>query len=102
MAHIELNDGKRTSITSEQGAKIWEILQGRREPDNKAQELYVSKIRRIYLNWRNAPDDYIEQNYDYVTRMAMVDWITDDSGKPIRPSDNSGFAFAKQWGLKWK
>lgn len=101
MAHIELVDGKKRSITPEQGVVIWNILQGRNDPTQE-QERFISNIRKVYLNWRKAPDDYIEQNFDYIKPMAMADWVTDRSGSPIRPSNKAGFAFAKRWGLRWK
>jgi hypothetical protein len=69
MAVLKLLDGKDMAVSAEEGRIYWEILNNQREPTEQ-QEKVALDIKRIYLNWHNAPDDYIRERH--VILRAMV------------------------------
>lgn len=101
MAYIKFHDGRTVTVSAEKGIAAWEVLTGKVEPTPE-QEKFALSIKRIYLNYRNAPDDYIEQNFHHIKPQVLADWVVDRNGEPLRPSDDFGWKFAKRWGLKFK
>lgn len=100
MAYVVFTDGKKSNISAEQGLGIWQVLNGEIEGDEKQQE-FCRKVEKIYLNWRNAPDNYIKANFDLIMPMALSDWMVNEKGQPTEPETGNDFAwkFAKRWGL---
>lgn len=98
MALIRLTNGKEETVTAEVGAAIWQVLTGELDP-TPDQEKFVTRISKIYLNWRNAPDSYIAKYLDNIISMALSEWLVDRQGRPTRPSGDFAWAFAKRWGL---
>ena len=59
MAFCVLTTGKTTTLSKEQALAIWDVLNGRREPENDKQSQFVGRIKRLYLNREYAPADYV-------------------------------------------
>lgn len=113
MAWIKFNDGKDAKCSAETGRRIWDILNGNAEPDER-EEAVANRVAKIYLNWHNAPDDYIEKHKDSIFRKAVCEWIVgeDTIGGAFgvaeqkravftrpEPNDKENLAFCKKWGL---
>jgi hypothetical protein len=60
MAIIILKTNKAIPMQPDKALAIWNVFNGN-EKGTKAQQEYVEKIKRIYLNMANAPDDYRER-----------------------------------------
>lgn len=58
MALVKFFDGRGVELSAEKGLAIWQVLNGQLEPTHE-QEKFCEKVLKIYLNWRNAPDDYV-------------------------------------------
>lgn len=110
MAMIRLANGQEKTLTAEQGAEIWAILQGDEE-GTAEQQAFCLQVKKLYLNWRNAPDSYIERYKDIIFPMVVGEWmshgirypdghVTTD-GRPTRPDplNNINREFSKKWGL---
>lgn len=59
MAFVVMSNGKTKTLSREQGLVIWDVLNGRTEPQDDKQRIFVEHIRRLYLNREYAPADYI-------------------------------------------
>jgi hypothetical protein len=84
MAQIVFSNGKNANVSAEKGRAIWNVLTGKAEGD-AAQQKFALTVKKIYLNWRNAPDDYLLQNKDIIAPMVMSNWMVTPQGKPTRP-----------------
>lgn len=106
MAYILHTDGTREVRSEAEAEKLWLIKVGRARPTNEAQEKYVklirSTIKKVKLNWRTAPDEYIRANFDEVIEAALQNWSVDRSGNPLRPQTDWDLAFAIKWGLWYR
>lgn len=60
MAFIRFTNGRAMSVSAEQGAAIWRILNDEVQ-GTPEQQRFCSLIRRIYLNPKNAPASYLER-----------------------------------------
>lgn len=98
VANIKLHDGRTVTVPADKAITAWNILTGKIEATPE-QEKFVLSIKKIYLNYRNAPDDYIEQHFAIIKEQAMADWEVDRNGTPLRPTDDFGWKFSKRWGL---
>lgn len=98
MAYLELKNGDKKQISREQGEKLWAALQDPSSVDEDQQKLLES-VKRLYLNWHNAPDDYIQENLEAIIPMALNDWSVDKRGHVSRPASPAAWQFAKRWGL---
>lgn len=105
MAFITYIDGRREFKAEDEAVKLWRILDGQAAPMNEAQERYVKSIRRnikkVVLDYRNAPEDYIRKNLHKLLPYILSDWVVDRTGKPLRPGNSAQWSFAKKYGL-WK
>lgn len=99
MAVVQFHNGKQKEISAEQGRLIWEVLNKERAAENDAQATYIASIKRIFLNWRNAPDSYISQYIHQIVPVALNEWAVNGQGKPTRPGSDYAWKFAKRWGL---
>lgn len=98
MAIIRFNNGKEESVSPETGASVWLVLCGEVDP-TKEQENFMLRVKNVHLNWRNAPDSYIQKRFDMILQFALADWSVNRAGKPVRPQGEFAWAFAKRWGL---
>lgn len=98
MALLKFDNKRVETVSAEIGANIWKILNGEVEA-TKAQEDYIATITEVILNWRNAPDSYINHKLDLFRTLALGDWMCDRQGNITRPSDDTSWKFAKRWGL---
>lgn len=57
MAMIELKDKRRLIIAPDRALAIWKAMNGEIKPTSDQAE-YIRQIRRVYLNWRDAPLSY--------------------------------------------
>lgn len=85
-------------MTAEQGAKLWEGLCDPSNLDDKQLD-YLKSIKSIYLNWRNAPDSYIEEHLDKIIPQALSEWSVDARGKTLKPATEHAWTFARKWAL---
>lgn len=111
MAYIVFNDRKTDQVDAAKGLHVWQVLNGYAEPDDPNDEKYCSRVRKIYLNYRNAPDDYIKERFDIIAPMVIGKWMVDSRpigngqhtsmGIPTRPQPNDtwNWQFSKKWGL---
>lgn len=75
MAFCVFTDGKTTTLKPEQALAVWNVLQGRIEPENAAQRAFCDRVKRLYLNRENAPQDYLEmypKGYDVPNNYAAA------------------------------
>lgn len=100
MALVIFHDGTRQTVKPETAHMVWQVLNGKIEADEK-QTAFVERVQAVYLNWRTAPDDYIEANKDLIFRTAIRGWMRDGDGNFTRPDPSDQFAvdFAKRWNL---
>ena len=98
MAIIVTTTGQSTQVPRDKAETIWEIMQGT-QPGTPAQENFCRKIKHIIMSWRDAPDDYIEENRDVISRQAIKEWKVNRQGKPSRPDSQFDWNFAHRWGL---
>lgn len=110
MAIIRFNDGTTTECNGATGIKLWHILQGNAEPTPKEEKIAM-KVKKIYLNWREAPDDYIEERFAVIAPMVISHWMVEGTpsgqhqhgsiGLATRPMPGDSFTldFCKKWGL---
>lgn len=98
MAIVEMSNGERRYISAEQGEKLWK---GLRDPNglDEAQLDFLSKVKRLFLNWHVAPDDYIKENLKSIIPIALIEWRVDRYGIPLQPISKVSWAFARRWGL---
>lgn len=112
MAYIIFNDRTTGNVNAVKGRHIWEVLNGQTEPDDDAEAEYCARVHKIYLNWRNAPDDYIEQRKDILFPMVAGKLMAlglsaeehgkhTSTGEPTRPEPGNAelIAFCEKWGL---
>ena len=102
MAVISFVDGHKEVAKPATGLKIWEVLNGEREGSEDEQEL-CSQIKRLCLDWRTAPDSYVQANFDAIVHLHFGDWMCDDIGRLTRPDPArpGAVAFADKWGLMY-
>jgi hypothetical protein len=98
MAHLVFKNGSKKAVSAEQGLKIWQNLRDPTGADER-QLAYLSTVSAIFLNWRNAPDDYIQENLKSIIPIALNEWKYTRQGKPARPDTDYAWRFAKRWGL---
>lgn len=98
MAYLITTDGKKLCISTKVGLFLWISLLN---PDNIDSETTtkLQKISDIYLNWRTAPDDYIQNKLESIIPIALLDWFVDRHGIPTKPQSDHAWTFAKRWGL---
>ena len=60
MAFCTLHDALPRTLSPERALYAWEVLQGRREPLNASDELFISRIKRLYIPRNYAPQDYLD------------------------------------------
>jgi hypothetical protein len=98
MAHCVFDTGLQKSMPAFAGYKLWKALHNisflKPEDQQKARA-----VKAIYLNWHTAPEDYIQENLSWIIPMALNDWAVDLRGRPVKPSTEEAWAFAKRWGL---
>lgn len=100
MALLILDNGSKQVISAEQGRTIWGVLSGKIKPTPE-QEKYCLKVKKVFLNWRNAPDSYIKQYFEIMVDLATLGWMADKEGNITQPepADAPAWNFAKRWGL---
>lgn len=104
MALLEFVDGRRELVSAQVGVNVWECLNGDIDPDED-QEEFLSKVKRVWLNWRTAPDSYIAQNTEAVLLAHLrLEWMVDRNGELTRPEagDSEAWEFATKWGLLYQ
>lgn len=117
MAFIRFTDGHDEVVDAETGEVVWQVLNGELEA-TKEQSAYCERIKKIYLNWRKAPDSYIEAYKEYIFPMVVSQFMVRGEPRPTSPTDKSpgkiishgeitrpepndlvAVAFCKKWGL---
>jgi len=110
MALLQWIDGTRKIVKPEVGAEIWRVMNGEIEP-NEDQQQFCAEISRVFLNWRDAPDTYIEANLPTVIPVIISYWQVSSvavggskhqsNGVPTRADskDKQLVAFCEKWGL---
>ena len=98
MAYLITTDGKKLIISEQQGLFLWKKLNDPSDISHKLED-QLSKIEHLYLNYLNAPDDYIQKNISVIMPMLLNDWMCDRDGKLTRPGSSLAWRFAKKWGL---
>jgi hypothetical protein len=100
MALVEFGDGHKMIAQPEYATKIWEVLNGERDGTEEEQE-YCAGVKQISLDWRIAPDSYVELHFATIVQIHFSDWMVDVQGHPTRPDPShiQAMAFAKKWGL---
>jgi len=105
MALITHTDGSREFKAEDEAVKLWRILDGQAKPMNDSQKRYCDQVRhdvkRVVLNYRTAPEDYVRKNLHKLLPQILADWVVDAHGRPMRPANAWQWAFAKKYGL-WK
>lgn len=76
MAYIVFHDDRRAAVSAEKGRALWDVLTGKKEGD-PAQQKFAMTVKKLYLNWRNAPDDYLLQNKDLIAPMVQRYWMVE-------------------------
>lgn len=71
---IETINGRRVFVTAEQGIRLWQLVNGERQPQSKRERLYKQNTKRVFLSRMNAPQSYM-QRYGHV--FASMDVIPD-------------------------
>lgn len=77
MAFVVFTDGTTRTLKPEQALAAWEVLNGRREPASDAQAVFCGRIRRLYLNRENAPQDYLDmypRGMDVTAKERELPW----------------------------
>lgn len=105
MAVVHFHDGRKEIVSPEVGASIWKVLNGEIEP-TKEQVKFCAQVTRVFLNWSNAPDSYIEKHLAVIASQIVGSWMVaygvgGGSIRPTRPepSDTEMIAFCERWGL---
>lgn len=103
MAYIQYTNGAREFRSEAEAEKLWLIKVGRAAPQTPAQEAYVKQIRkrikRVYLDYRTAPEAYIQAHLSEIVLRAISSWIVDRKGRPTRPATKEDLDFAIKYGL---
>lgn len=112
MAVLRFSDGKSANVNSATGLRIWQILNDQVDDASDKEMAICDRVHKIYLNWRNAPDDYIKAHFDRIAPIAISAWMVESTpigsqhqhtsiGIPTRPEpgDNFNREFCKKWGL---
>jgi hypothetical protein len=98
MAAIQLYDGKLQPVSGEQARAVWECLDGK-APMTTAQAAYCRRVKRVYLNWREAPDSYVEKHIRQLLPAVLGEWCVDSQNRPVKPATEEAWRFARRWGL---
>lgn len=98
MALLKMRDGRRRIVKHEQALEIWLILIEEIEPDPE-QEAMVLEVEEIYMDWRKAPDSWIERHRETIFAKVIDAWSCDRQGRPVRPATDEQMGFAKKWEL---
>lgn len=105
MAFVLHTDGTREWRSEAEAEKLWLIKVGRANPQNEAQKRYVrfirKSIKRVILNYRTAPEEYVRAYLPEIAERAVAQWIVDRRGRPVRPATDEDMAFAIKYGL-WR
>lgn len=105
MALVEYIDGKRELSRDRDKVKrlvlAWRALVGEDKDPDPDIAVYAKTIKRIRLNWHEAPEDYIRWNLNEILPQVLNEWAVDMKGKPLRPGNSRSWDFAKRYGL-WK
>lgn len=98
MAYIILNNNKAITVDADKATRMWLVLNGYEEGD-EAQQEFCSKVKSIHLNWRNAPDEWIKDNFDRYKQCCKDYWYVDNQGKPTRPQYNADWEIKRRWNI---
>lgn len=105
MAYILFNDGRRELHTDplavEKLTQIWYVWAGLRLAHNPVLDAYCKRIKKISLNWYEAPEEYVRENLQRILPQVLNEWSVDSHGHPLRPTSNRSWTFAKKYGL-WR
>lgn len=68
MAFLKLSDGRYITVTAEQGAHIWLVLNCEIEPKSDEEADKISQVDRVILNRHNpiTPSSYLKSFPDIV------------------------------------
>lgn len=84
MAIVILTTGKQQDMKADKAYAIWRVLHGFDEPTD-VQAAFCEKVRGVYLDWRTAPDDYVQHNRSVYQELSLADWTRDRAGNYTRP-----------------
>lgn len=105
MAYVQFTNGKRQLYTKPEEILrlilVWYVITGQKQAMDARLKAYCHRVKSVKLNWHEAPDDYIRWNLNELIAKAVSEWAVDQHGKPVRPTSNAGWIFAKKYGL-WK
>lgn len=111
MAYLVFSDRKTDQVDAVKGRHVWQVLKGQAEPDDDKDTEYCARVHKIYLNYYNAPDDYIRERFDIIAPMVIGRWMVrafkSESGQHTsdgvptlpEPGDTWNWKFSEKWGL---
>lgn len=92
MAVVRLADGQDKTLTTEKGLALYRVLKGLDEPANEQMEKWAIRTKKIYLNWRNAPDYYLIERKEALRDILMGYWMRNRVGNYTRPDPGDAVA----------
>jgi hypothetical protein len=84
VATLLLENNKKQDIAHDKALDIWNVLTGKTE-GTEAQQAYCLKIKKLYLDWHTAPDDYLIKHQDIIREFVLNEWMTTLQGVITRP-----------------
>ena len=105
MAYVEFIDGQRQLYRKPDDIRrlvlVWRVITGQEKQPDPVTKLYASKVKKVRLNWHEAPEDYVRWNLNEILPSALREWAVDVHGNVLRPGNSRAWDFAKKYGL-WK
>jgi hypothetical protein len=100
MAFIRLSNGQEQALKPKAGAELWKVLNGETE-GNEKQQAVAANVKKIYLNWRNAPDSYLDDRAAFLREIIILQFMRDRNGDIVRPDydDEDVWRIAKHYKL---
>lgn len=99
MAVVIFQDGEKRELAPAIALKIWEVLTGVSEPSGEQQIAFCNRVKRLYLNWRTAPEAYIRDHWETIVPLMLSGWRVNRQGQPIMPDSESDWTLSRAWGL---
>lgn len=74
MALVILNNDKKIQMAPDSAVALWNVLTGKTE-GNEQQQKFALTVKKVYLNWRTAPDDYLIKNREILVPIVKNEWM---------------------------
>lgn len=65
MAFIRFKDQTCRFMPQDKALDIWRVKRGKM-PATAKQQAYCETVQEVYLNWRTAPADYVEEHKQHI------------------------------------